>query len=90
MVTCSGNYTQLTRDTPCSIAVQTVVCDGLDGDVRITVTVPISGIHTYIYSYIIKLKHEYTPVSNFMVDDTHATSSFTSTISNYEGGKIST
>ena len=90
MVTCSGNYTQLTRDTPRSFAVQTVVCDGLNGDLRITVTVPISGIHTYIYSYIIILEHEYTPISNFIVADTHATSSFTSTISNYKEGKIST
>ena len=49
VVTCSGDYTQLTRDTSCSVAVQTVMCDDLVGNISIMVTVPISGIHMHAY-----------------------------------------
>ena len=39
-VTCRGNYTQPTRDHPCSLAVQIVVCGELVGYVSIAVTIP--------------------------------------------------
>ena len=39
-VTCSGDYTRLTNDHPCSFAVQTIVGGELLGYVSITVTIP--------------------------------------------------
>ena len=43
MVTCTGNYTQLTSDCPCSIPVRTAVCNGTVGDISIAVNVPEIG-----------------------------------------------
>ena len=43
MVTCSGNYTPLTGDHPCSFAVGTAVCNDTVGNISITVTVPMIG-----------------------------------------------
>jgi hypothetical protein len=41
MITCSGDYAQLTSDHPCSFAVGTAVCNGTAVDVSITVTVDV-------------------------------------------------
>ena len=43
MVTCSGDYTQLLNDRQCSFAVQTVVCDGIAGDISTAVKVTMTG-----------------------------------------------
>jgi hypothetical protein len=43
MATCTGNYTQLTSDNPCSFALRTVVCDGVVGDFSDAVNVPTVG-----------------------------------------------
>ena len=60
-VTCSGNYTQLTSDHPCSFAVRTVVCDDLIGDVSIAVTVPIEGILMHSYNAPVNCMPHYPP-----------------------------
>ena len=38
-VTCTGNYSQLTTDNPCSFAVRTTVCNGIFGGISTVVTV---------------------------------------------------
>ena len=39
MVTCTGNYTQLNSDDPCSFAVRTSLCNGTLGDISMAVDV---------------------------------------------------
>jgi hypothetical protein len=43
MVTCTGDYTQLTSDHPCSFAVRSAVCNCTIGDVSDAVTVTMAG-----------------------------------------------
>ena len=43
MATCTGNYTQLTSDHPCSFAVRIAVCNKTLGDISIAVNVPEIG-----------------------------------------------
>ena len=51
MVTCTGNYTQLTSDHLCSFAVRTAVCNGTVGDISIAVNVPtVTGIMGNAYT----------------------------------------
>jgi hypothetical protein len=40
VVTCTGDYTQLTSDHPCSFAVRSAVCNGIVGDFSDAVDVP--------------------------------------------------
>jgi hypothetical protein len=40
VITCSGNYTHLTSDHPCSFAVRSAVCNGTVGDVSDAINVP--------------------------------------------------
>ena len=46
MATCTGDYTQLTSDRPCSFAVRSAVCDGIIGDFSNAVNVPMIGAGT--------------------------------------------
>jgi hypothetical protein len=59
MATCTGDYTQLTSDQPCSFAIRSAVCNGTIGDVNIIVTVDVptvTGMHngTQLNSNIIQ------------------------------------
>ena len=44
MATCTGDYTHLISDRPCSFAVSTAVCDGTVGDFSNAVNVPMNQI----------------------------------------------
>jgi hypothetical protein len=46
MATCTGDYTQLSSDHPCSFAVRKAVCNGTIGDVSDAVTVAMPGADT--------------------------------------------
>ena len=56
MAICTGNYTQLISDRPCSFAVRTAVCNGIVGDISIAITVTkAAGIYTMYYTIIMVL-----------------------------------
>ena len=46
MATCTGDYTQLTSDHPCSLAMRAAACSGIVGDFSDTVNVPMIGVGT--------------------------------------------